>query len=42
MLRKRLIETGLLEQDLKFSRNNKVPILFWYGVGIPKADGTKT
>ena len=26
----------LLDQDLKFSREEKVPVLFWYGVGKPK------
>ncbi len=26
----------LLERDVEFSSNGKVPILFWYGVGTPK------
>ena len=26
----------LIDQDETLSKNNKVPILFWYGVGIPK------
>lgn len=26
----------LLDEDLKLSKNKKVPVLFWYGVGKPK------
>jgi len=28
----------LVNEDLKLSQSNKIPILFWYGVGIPKGD----
>jgi hypothetical protein len=26
----------LLKKDFEFSENDKVPIMFWYGVGTPK------